>query len=135
MPHQLTIQATDLKKMVQKLQVLEKKQNLFKIEGWLPSQFLQLATQPNNQKDSPKNRIKTILLHLAGDYETPPEKLSDKLDLETHLLFSETDYTLLYIKMDALLKNYQPEKTISLKEIKNCRTVADCITLLETHIE
>jgi hypothetical protein len=134
MPHQLTIQATDLKKMVQKLQVLEKKQSLFKIEGWLPSQFLQLAIQPNNQKESPKNRVKTILLHLAGDYETPAEKLSDKLNLETHLLFSETHYTLLYIKMDALLKNYQPEKTISLKEIKNCHTVADCMTLLETRI-
>jgi hypothetical protein len=134
MPHLLTIQATDLKKMMHQLQLLEQKQSLFKIEGWLPSQFLLLATQPNNQNESPKNRVKTILLHLAGDYETAAAKLSDKLDLKTHLLFGETQYTLLYLKMDALLKSYQPEKTIHLKEIKNCHTVADCMNILETRI-
>jgi hypothetical protein len=134
MPHPLTIQATDLKKMMYQLQLLEQKQSLFKIEGWLPSQFLLLATQPNNQNESPKNRVKTILLHLAGDYETAAVKLSDKLDLKTHLLFGETQYTLLHLKMDALIKSYQPEKTISLKEIKNCHTVADCMTFIEKQL-
>ena len=134
MPHLLTIQATDLKKMMYQLQLLEQKQSLFKIEGWLPSQFLLLATQPNNQNESPKNRVKTILLHLAGDYETAAAKLSDKLDLKTHLLFGETQYTLFYLKMDALIKSYQPEKTISFKEIKNCHTVADCTTFIEAHL-
>lgn len=134
MPHQLTIQATDLLKIIKQLQLLEEKQSQYTIEGMPPSQFLQYAIQPNNHSESAKNRVKTILLHLAGDYETPPEKLSEKLDLKTHLLFEEAQYTLLYLKMDALIKSYQPEKKISIKEIKNCHMVSDCMTFIETHL-
>lgn len=134
MPYQLTIQPTDLQKMIKQLQVIEQKQDLFTIEGLLPSQFLLCAIQPNNEKESPKNRVKTILLHLAGDYETRSEELSDKLQLKTHLLFMEAQYKLLFLKLNALLQHYQPEKKINIKEIKDCQTVADCVTLIEKNI-
>ncbi|WP_309640701.1 hypothetical protein [Flavobacterium sp.] len=134
MPHQLTIQATDLQKMIKQLQLVEEKQNLFTIEGLLPSQFLRYAVQPNNEKENPKKRVKTILLHLTGDYQTLGEQLSDKLDLKTHLLFTESQYTLLYLKLNALLKHYQPEKKISIEEIKDCQSVADCVILFEKKI-
>ena len=134
MPYQLTIQATDLQKIIKQLQILEQNQEPNTIEGLLPSQFLLCAIQPNNEKESPKNRVKTILLHLAGDYQTHSAELSDKLHLKTHLLFKETQYKLLFLKLNALLQHYQPEKKINIKEIKDCQTVADCVTLVERNI-
>ena len=134
MPHQLTIQPNDLQKIIKQLQILEEKQPLNTIEGLLPSHFLRYAIQPDNHADSPKNRVKSILLHLADDYITQSAALSDKLNLKTHLLFTETQYTVLYLKLNALMHHYQPEKKISIKEIKDCQTVADCVTLVEQYI-
>ena len=131
MPYQLTIQPNDLQKMIKQLQAAEQKQELFTIEGLLPSQFLVCAIQPNNHAESPKNRVKTILLHLAGDYQTHAAQLSDKLHLKTHLLFNEGQYKLLFLKLNTLLQQYQPEKKISSKEVKDCQTVADCVMLVE----
>lgn len=134
MPYQLTIQATDLQKIIKQLQILEEKQSLFTIEGLLPSQFLRYAIQPINHAENPKNRVKTILLHLADDYQTQAEQLSEKLHLKTHLLFTETQYNILYRKLNTLLQHYQPERKISIKEIKDCQTVADCVTLVEKNL-
>ena len=134
MPHQLTIQPTDLQKIIKQLQLVEEKHELLTIEGLLPSQFLLFAIQPENHSESPKNRVKTILLHLAGDYHTHGKQLSDKLDLKTHLLFAATHYTILYLKLNALLQQYQPEGKISMKEIRDCQTVADCVTLVERNM-
>ncbi len=134
MLHQLTIQATDLQKIIKQLQLVEEKHELLTIEGLLPSQFLRYAIQPENHDESPKNRVKTMLLHIAGDYQTHGQQLSDKLDLKTHLLFAEGQFTLLFLKLNALLKQYQPERTISRKEIKDCQTVADCVALVERNI-
>jgi hypothetical protein len=131
MPYQLIIQGTDFQKIIKQLQIAEEKHQLSKIEGLLPSQFLFLATQPNNESESNTNKVKTILLHLAGDYHTPAEKLSEKINLKTHLLFQETHYNILYLKLHSLLQNYQPEKKVSIKEIKDCQHVADCLALLE----
>jgi hypothetical protein len=134
MPHQLTIQANDLQKIIRQLQLVEEKHDLLTIEGLLPSQFLFLAIQPENHTESPKNRVKTILLHLAGDYQTHGHQLSDKLHLKTHLLFTEVQYKLLFLKLNALLQHYHPEKKITIKEIKDCQTVADCVGLVEQNV-
>ncbi|MBL0013618.1 MAG: hypothetical protein IPP30_07645 [Flavobacterium sp.] len=134
MPYLLTIQPTDLQKMIKQLQLVEQQHDLFTIEGLLPSQFLVCAIQPNNEKESPKDRVKTILLHLAGDYHTHSAELSDKLNLKTHLLFKEAQYKLLFLKLNALLQQYQPEKKISIKEIKDCQSVADCVGLVERNM-
>lgn len=134
MPHQLTIQPTDLQKIIKQLQLVEEKHELLTIEGLLPSQYLFFAIQPENHTESPKNRVKTILLYLAGDYQTHGQQLSDKLDLKTHLLFAEGQYTLLFLKLNALLKQYQPERTITRKEINDCQIVADCVTLVERNM-
>ena len=131
MPYELTIQAIALKKMIKQLQLVEQKQELFTIDGLLPSQFLLCAIQTNEEEKSLKNRVKTILLHLAGDFETQSEDLSDKLHLKTNLLFKETQYKLLFLKLNALLQHYQPEKRISIKEIEDCQTVMDCFILIE----
>jgi hypothetical protein len=95
------------------------------------------AIQTNDAEESLKNRVKTILLHLAGDFETHSEDLSDKLSLKTNLLFKETQYKLLFLKLNALLQHYhnQPEKRISIKEIIDCQTVMDCFTLIEKTIK
>jgi hypothetical protein len=134
MPHQLTIQPTDLQKIIKQLQILEQNQELNTIEGLLPSQFLRYAIQPINHAESPKNRVKTILLHLADDYQTHAAQLSDKLHLKTHLLFTEVQYKLLFLKLNALLQHYQPEGKISIKEIKDCQVVYDCVTLVERNL-
>ena len=134
MPYQLTIQPNDLQKMIKQLQLVEQQHDLSTIDGLLPSQFLTCAIQPNNEKESPRHRVKTILLHLAGDYQTHSGALSEKLQLKTHLLFKEAQYKLLFLKLNALLQDYHPEKKISIKEIKDCQTVADCVTLIEKNI-
>lgn len=130
MPYHLIIQGTDFQKLIKQLQIAEEKHQLSQIEGLLPSQFLFFATQPNYDSESVTNKAKTILLHLAGDYHTPAAQLSERLDLKTHLLFKETHYNLLYLKLHNLLQHYQPEKKISIKEIKDCQSVADCLALL-----
>jgi hypothetical protein len=134
MPYQLTIQATDLQKIIKQLQIVEEKHDLLTIDGLLPSQFLLFAIQPENHKESPKNRVKTILLQLAGDFQTKGADLSDKLDLRTHLLFAEAQYALLFLKLNALLQQYNPEKKISIKEIESCQTVVDCVGLVERNV-
>ena len=134
MAYQLTIQATDLQKIIKQLQIVEEKHDLLTIDGLLPSQFLLFAIQPENHKENPKNRVKTILLQLAGDFQTKGGNLSDKLDLKTHLLFTEAQYALLFLKLNALLKEYQQEKKISIKEIECCQTVLDCVELVERNI-
>lgn len=131
MPYQLIIQGNDFQKIIKQLQIAEEKHQLSQIDGLLPSQFLFFVTQPNNDSESITNKVKTMLLHLAGDYRTPAAQLSEKLDLKTHLLFKETHYNLLYLKLQALLQNYKPENKISIKEIKDCQSVADCLALLE----
>ncbi len=129
-----TIQSTDVCKIIKQLQLVEEKYDFFTIDGLQLSQFVQLAIQPNNEKESPRNRVKTILLHLAGDFETNACQLSDQLHLKTHLLFKEAQYKLLFLKLNALLQAYQPEKKISIKEIKDCVTVADCVALVEREV-
>lgn len=133
-PNLLTISATDVCKIIKQLQLLEEKYDSFTIDGLSLSAFIQLAIQPNKEKESPRNRVKTILLHLAGDFETNACQLSDQLHLKTHLLFKEAQYKLLFLKLNALLQAYQPEKKISIKEIKDCVTVADCVALVERNI-
>lgn len=134
MPYPLSIHPTDLQKMIKQLRAVEEKQELFTIEGLLPSQFLFIAIQPDNHHESPQNRVKTMLLHLAGDYQTPSAELSDKLNLKTHLLFTDAQYKLLFLKLNTLLQHYQPEKKITMKEIKECQSVADCVGLVERNL-
>lgn len=130
MPYQLIIQGRDFQKIIKQLQIAEEKHQLSQIDGLLPSQFLFFVTQPNNDSETTTNKVKTILLHLAGDYHTPAAQLSERLELKTHLLFKETHYNLLYLKLHALLQHHQPEKKLSIKEIKDCQSVADCLALI-----
>lgn len=131
MPHHLIIEAADLQKIIKQLQILEQQFELNTIEGLPPSLFLRSAIQPYEQAESIKSRVKTIILHIACDFRTQASQLSEKLDLKTHLLFSKEQYTLLFLKMNELVREQDPELRISIKEIRECRTVGDCVHLVE----
>src|SRR5687767_13218166 len=103
-----------------------------KIGGINITSYLVANTLIDDSADTLSVRTKRAVLHIAGDFDTHPEQLRASADLKTELLFNHTEYLALRRKLDILVKEYDKEHKISLEEGLDCRTVNDCIELVNS---
>lgn len=77
-------------------------------------------------------RIKKIILSVAGLFATDPEELYGNIELKGHLLYSSLEFSILHMRLNALLQETKPDSFITASDVNNCKTVNDCIKLVKT---
>ncbi len=134
MKKKILIKPADFKKVHAKLKKLESKDPSLKINGLALSHFLLANTSFDDKADPPEIRTKRIILQIAGDFSTKPEDLKDNIKLGINLLFGDDEYTLLQMRLNALVKEYKPTASVSDDETNDCVTVGDCTKLVKSKI-
>lgn len=77
-------------------------------------------------------KVKRRILNVKGNYSTDPSEVLDELDLKANLLYNANDFTLLARKLNELITD--GSKKITDAEMKKCKTVKDCIVLVNSKI-
>ncbi len=77
-------------------------------------------------------RVKKIILNVKGNYSTNPDELPTGLSLKDNLLYNSNEYIMLAIKLNELIPDGKPK--ITMTEMRKCKTVSDCITLVTSKI-
>ncbi|MBL0183748.1 MAG: hypothetical protein IPP96_16265 [Chitinophagaceae bacterium] len=133
--HRISLKPGDFKKLHAKLKKLEVADPSLKIGNTLPSNFLIANAVADDQTDTPEIRTKRIILHIAGNFTTKPETMGDEIDLTINLLYRSDEYTLLQMRLDALVKEFKASASISSSEATGCSTVGDCTALVDEKIK
>lgn len=119
------IPESSYRKIQKKLQNYE-----IKIGGMNIRNFLIANSNVDDSAYSLKTRVKRIILHIAGDFDSHPKELDDQTSLEK-LNFRHHEYIMLRKRLDQLLKEYDKSGKISAIEVNNCRSVEDCLQLMK----
>jgi hypothetical protein len=127
--YKIRIDSSSYKKIQRKLQ----KYNI-KVGGMNIGDFLLANSFIDDSSDSPVTRVKRIILHIGGDFDSKPGNLENWLNLELNLLYGKNEYFLLRRRLDQLVKEYDRKAKISSVEVLDCRTVGDCIDLMDSKI-
>jgi hypothetical protein len=128
------IKSTDLKKIHAKLKRFEADNGSLRIAGMSLSHFLIAKVSFDDQDDEPEIRTKRIILHIIGDYSSKPEDLPDNTNLVDNLLYGDDEYSLLQIRLNLLIKEYDPTSGVSDQDVISCETVGECTTLVDSKI-
>lgn len=81
-----------------------------------------------------ETRVKKIILLIAGLFDTDPKDLYGNIELKGHLLYGSSEFSILQMRLDGLVKELKPGSSISSKETNDCKIVNDCIKLVRTKI-
>jgi hypothetical protein len=73
-------------------------------------------------------QVKRAILNVKGNNSTDPSTLLDGLELAANLLYSGNDFIVLAIKLNKLISDNS--KKITVAEMRKCKTVGDCVTLV-----
>jgi hypothetical protein len=127
--HNIRIPASSYKKLYKKLMKYG-----IKIGGMSVRNFLVAHSIVEDTGNPPDIRTKRIILHIAGDFDSEPAELLNWVNIETNLLFSFNEYSLLLKRLNHLVKEYDKSARISAKEVQACKTVSDCLDLVTSKI-
>lgn len=116
-----------------KLQKKLSKYNI-KIGGMSIRNFLVINSIIDDRIDSTAQRVKRIILHIAGDFDSNPANMKGECSLEQELSFGYNEYFMLRRCLDRLVKEYNKKLKINADEIQACRTVEACVNLVTDRI-
>lgn len=134
MKKKITLKTADFKKVYTQLKKLESKGDIFKINGLSLSGFLIASATFDDHDDTPEIRTKRIILQIAGNSSVKPENLPDHIKLGLNLLYGDNEYSLLQMRLNALVKTYNTKESVSDNETSDCVTVGDCTVLVNSKI-
>ena len=78
--------------------------------------------------------VKTIILAIVGNGKIKPKDLPDSFKLEEDLGYNDELLDFLHAALNNYVDHKNPGATFSQKEMDDCETVGDCVTLVETKI-
>ncbi len=130
----IQISASKLKKVHSILKKHEKNNTPLKVGQIKLSNFLASSVELNSN-NTIEIHTKQIILQIAGEYTVIPEQLNDNVNLKDNLNYSDDEYAFLQSQLNNLIKGYKKEVSISSSEINKCKTVSDCIKLVESKIK
>jgi hypothetical protein len=133
--HKIKLSASAFKKLHAKLKKIELANPNHTIEGWSLSSFLLANTAVDDKNDPPAIRTKRIVLQIAGDFSTNPANLDNRVRLARDLLYGADEYSLLQMRLDALVKEYKSSASVSESEANDCVKVGDCVNLVDSKIK
>ncbi len=125
----IQIPETSYKKLHKKLQKYEIKIGNMKIGN-----FLIANSVIDDTGNRIATRIKRIVLHISGDFDSKPEDLQSGFELKTELRYGFEEYLLLRKRLDQLVKEYDNGARISAREANDCIIVGDCVDLISSKI-
>lgn len=129
----ITIKKSDLSKLHKAIKKLEKDSDR-RIRGYKASGFLIAATDFESAEADVPLEVKTIILHVAGDFDTDPETLKDKINLTVNLLYDEDEFSILAMRLDRLVKKHNKEEEVTDEEVNECKTVGDVLKMVNEKI-
>lgn len=124
----------DYQKLHAKIKELETAGKTAKIGKRKISDFFLARTTFTDAGESIDIRVKRIILIIAGDTTSEPSTLGDTLSLKLNLQFLSNEFSLLQIRLDRLVKEFKSTAKVSNSEASNCKTVKDCIDLVNKKI-
>jgi len=133
-----TIPASALKKLHSFFKKHEAKNVNVQIGSMKPSNFLVSVIDPIRTRSAAPNisyEVKQIVLYVSGDFSTDPDILPDSTKLKENLNYNDSDYSVLYDKLDALIIKYNPSSGTTSTDVYKCKTAGDCVTLVNSKIE
>lgn len=98
----------------------------------LLSKYHATSSKLDFDKENIDLKVKRRILNVKGNYSTNPSEVIDELDLKTNLLYNSNDFILLAKKLNELIS--ETTKKITTVEMKKCKTVKDCIILVNSKI-
>jgi hypothetical protein len=125
-----TMSTANFAKAHKKLKQFEIDNDPIKIGSSNLSSFLLSTIRFDDSQDSKIIRTKRRILHVAGDFGTDPSTLQGSIDLKTNLHYGDTEYLLLQVQLDRLVKEYKSTASISKTEMDASEKVKDCVKLV-----
>lgn len=80
-------------------------------------------------------KTKKIILYIAGDFTSDPDELQNEIDLKDELNYQDDEYSILQMRLNKLVKEYNDDESIDEDETNECDTVGDCVKLVQSKVE
>lgn len=80
-------------------------------------------------------KTKKIILYIAGDFTSDPEELQNEIDLKDELNYQDDEYSILQMRLNKLVKEYNDDESIDEDETNDCDTVGHCVKLVQSKVE
>lgn len=80
-------------------------------------------------------KTKKIILYIAGDFTSDPGELQNEIDLKDELNYQDDEYSILQMRLNKLVKEYNDDESIDEDETNECDTVGDCVKLVQSKVE
>ncbi|MGH2666514.1 hypothetical protein [Flavobacterium sp.] len=99
----------------------------------LMSKYLTTLSHFDTAEGDISFKVKRVILNVKGNYSTDPNQLMELLNLKKNLLYNANDYIMLAIKLNEFIVS--PDSKITMAEMNKCKTVGDCIALVNKKIQ
>lgn len=131
----ITIKKSDLAKLHKAIKKLEKDaESERRVKGFKASGFLIAATDIEAEEADVPLEVKTIILHVAGDFTTDPSTLKDGVKLDVNLLYDEDEYAILAMRLTKLVKKHNKQESVSTDEVTECANVGKVLEMVNEKI-
>lgn len=80
-------------------------------------------------------KTKKIILYIAGDFTSDPGELQNEIDFKDELNYQDDEYSILQMRLNKLVKEYNDDESIDEDETNECDTVGDCVKLVQSKVE
>lgn len=129
----ITIKKTDLARLHKAIKQLEKDSDR-RVKGFKASGFLIAATDIEADEADVPLEVKTIILHVAGDFSTDPKTLKDGIKLDLNLLYDEDEFAILAMRLTKLVRKYNRAESVTTDEVTACANVGKVLEMVNEKI-